>query len=73
MNPSVGFQVDKRTRKQLERDGYKYMETITAPFSAGDDLMIKVEMYMKGDEMVMKLLETPDLKKMMKQIEKESL
>ena len=73
MNPSVGFQVDKRTRKQLERDGYKYMETITAPFSAGDDLIIKVEIYMKGDEMVMKLLETPELKKLMKQIEKESL
>jgi hypothetical protein len=73
MNPLINFQQDKRSRKQLERDGYKYMETITAPFSAGDDLILKVEIYMKGDEMVMKLLETPELKKLIKLLEAENV
>jgi hypothetical protein len=70
-NPLVGFQQDTRSRAELEREGYQFMEVVTAPFSLGDDLILKVEIYMRGDEMVMKLLETPELLEAMKLLEEE--
>jgi hypothetical protein len=42
-------------------DGYTFMELVPVPFSAGDDHILKVEIYLKGDEMVTKLLETGKL------------
>jgi hypothetical protein len=71
-HPRVGFKHDERSRTDLERDGYQFMEVITAPFSEGDDLSVKVEIYRKGDELVMKLLETPELTKLLKLLEAEA-
>jgi hypothetical protein len=71
-HPLVGFKHDERSRTDLERDGYQFMEVITAPFGADNDLIVKVEIYRKGDELVMKLLETPELKKLMKLLEAEA-
>jgi hypothetical protein len=67
----IGFKQDPRSRQELERDGYTYMETVTAPISHKDRTVIKVEIYMKGDEMVMKILETPELTRLMKLLEEE--
>ncbi len=53
----IGFQQDTRSREDLERDGYIFRERLTAPISKKDSLVVTVEIYMKDDKMLMKVLE----------------
>lgn len=55
-----GFPQDERSRQELEREGFHFMKRMTAPISKKDSSVVRVEIYMRGSEMVMKVLEPPD-------------
>jgi hypothetical protein len=59
-NTRIGFHQDTRSREDLERDGYVLRERLTAPISKKDSAMVRVEIYMRGSEMLMKVLEPPE-------------
>jgi hypothetical protein len=59
-NTRIGFQQDTRSREDLEHDGYVFRERLTAPISKKDSSVVTVEIYMKGDTMLMKVLESPE-------------
>lgn len=69
MRTTLGFQHDQRSREELERDGYVLLERTSAYHSKRDHTPVWIELYMKGSDMVMRLLETPDLYKTMNDIE----
>jgi hypothetical protein len=65
MRTTLGFQPDQRSREELERDGYALLERTSAYHSKSDHTPVWIELYMKGSDMVIRLLETPDLYKTM--------
>jgi hypothetical protein len=56
----IGFQQDTRSREDLERDGYVFRERLTAPISKRDSAVVRVEIYMRGSEMLIKPLKRPE-------------
>jgi hypothetical protein len=65
----VGFQEDKRSREELERDGYVFLERTSVYLSKSDHTPVWVELYLKDKEMVVKVLETPELFKVLNDLE----
>jgi hypothetical protein len=52
----IGFRQDTRSREELERDGFVLQKRFAAPISKADSSVVRVELYMWGGEMVMRVL-----------------
>lgn len=60
-NRVIGFQQDNRSREELEREGYLFQGRTTVYLSKSDHTPLWVEMYMKDEEVLVKVLETPEV------------